>query len=92
MESKEENELFRAILALKTIQECKQFLYDLCTPAEIHEFSTRWLIARLLVKKKPYRKIADETGVSTTTISRVARYLNYGNNGYKILLNRLKKI
>ena len=89
MVSKEENDLFNAILSLKTINECKCFFYDLCTPSEIEEFSTRWLIVRSLSKKKPYRQIATETGVSTTTVGRVARFMKYGNNGYNTILNRL---
>ena len=91
MKSKEENELFKAILALENLEECKEFLYDLCTPSEIEEFSSRWLIARLLLEKKPYRQIANETGFSTTTITRVARFVKYGNNGYKTILDRLIK-
>ena len=91
MKSKEENELFKAILALENLEECKEFLYDLCTPSEIEEFSSRWLIARLLNEKKPYRQIASETGVSTTTVGRVARYVRHGSNGYNVILGRLAK-
>ena len=60
------------------------------SPSEIEEFSSRWLIARLLSTKKSYREIASETGVSTTTIGRVARFIKYGNNGYKMILERTK--
>jgi TrpR-related protein YerC/YecD len=81
--------LFDAILQLKTRKECEQFLYDLCTPAEIEEFSSRWLAARLLMEKKPYRTISEETGISTTTVGRVARFLKYGNNGYLTVLKRM---
>ena len=91
MDSKEEKKLFEAILTLETIEDSKNFFYDLCTPLEIEEFSTRWLIVRLLDKKKPYRQIAAETGVSTTTIGRVARFMKYGNNGYNTILQRLTK-
>ena len=70
-------------------EECKSFFYDLCTPSEIEEFSTRWLIVKLLTKKKPYRQIAHETGVITTTISRVARFMKHGNDGYNSILNKL---
>jgi len=87
----EEKKLFEAILCIENVEECQQFFYDLCTPNEIEEFSSRWLIARLLTKKKPYRQIANETGASTTTISRVARFIKYGNNGYKTILNRIIK-
>ena len=89
MIAKTENELFKAIITIDSIDECKNFFYDLCTPSEIEEFSTRWLIVKLLSKKKPYRQIALETGVSTTTVGRVARYMKYGHDGYNTILNKL---
>ena len=88
--NKDEEKLCEAIVCIKTVEECKKFLHDLCTPSEIEEFSSRWLIARLLSTKKSYREIASETGVSTTTIGRVARFIKYGNNGYKMILERTK--
>ena len=88
MERSEKN-LFEAILLIQDLKECKNFFYDLCTPSEIEEFSRRWLIVNLLSEKKPYRQIASETGVSTTTVGRVARYMKYGNNGYNKILNKL---
>ena len=89
MISKSEKNLFEAILLIQDLTECKNFFYDLCTPSEIEEFSRRWLIVNLLSEKKPYRQIASETGVSTTTVGRVARYMKYGNNGYNKILNKL---
>ena len=89
MITKTENELFRAIITIDSMKECKNFFYDLCTPSEIEEFSTRWLIVRLLSKKLPYRQIASETGVSTTTVGRVARYMKYGYNGYNSVLKKI---
>ena len=89
MISKSEKNLFEAILLIQDLKECKNFFYDLCTPSEIEEFSRRWLIVNLLSEKKPYRQIASETGVSTTTVGRVARYMKYGNNGYNKILNKL---
>ena len=89
MISKSENNLFEAIISIQNIEDCKDFFYDLCTPSEIEEFSRRWLIVNLLSEKKPYRQIASETGVSTTTVGRVARYMKYGNNGYNKNLNKL---
>ena len=89
MIAKTENELFKAIITIDSIDECKNFFYDLCTPSEIEEFSTRWLIVKLLSKKKPYRQIALETGVSTTTVGRVARYMKYGHDGYNTILKKL---
>ena len=69
------------------------FTYDTgfdTTPSELEEFTSRWLIARLLDTKKSYREIASQTGASTTTIGRVARFIKYGNNGYKTILERTK--
>ena len=86
---KTENELFKAIITIDSIDECKNFFYDLCTPSEIEEFSTRWLIVKLLSKKKPYRQIALETWVSTATVGRVARYMKYGHDGYNTILKKL---
>ena len=91
IEKKQERALFEAILELQNIDECRRFFYDLCTLSEMEEFSDRWLIARLLMKKMPYRQISEKTGVSTTTIGRVARFLNNGNDGYMTVLERLKK-
>lgn len=81
--------LCEAFLKLKTKEECRNFLNDLCTPAEMEALAGRWLVAKMLVKDIPYRKIAQDTGVSVTTIGRVARFLTHGNNGYKIILKRL---
>ena len=81
--------LNEAIKNIKSNKDAENFLKDLCTPSEIEEFSTRWLIVRSLSEKKPYRQIATETGVSTTTVGRVARFMKYGNNGYNTILNRL---
>lgn len=89
MQKNEENKLFEAVLKLRTTKECRQFFYDLCTPSEVEEFTARWRVARLLVEKKSYRQIADETGVSTTTVGRVARFIKYGHNGYTTILKRL---
>ena len=88
--NREEKKLFEAILTIENVEECRQFFHDLCTPSELQEFSSRWLVARLLNTDKSYREIANETGVSTTTIGRVARFIKYGNNGYKTILERTK--
>ena len=80
LNNNDEKNLFNAVLNIKTEEECKKFFYDLCTPSEMEE---------LLSKNKPYRQIANETGVSTTTVGRVARFIKYGNNGYITLLKRL---
>ena len=70
-------------------EECKSFFYDLCNPSEIEEFSTRWLIVKLLTKKKLYRQIAHETSVITTRISRVNRFMKHGSDDYHSILNKL---
>lgn len=92
MKNNEENALFKAVLQLQTVEECRRFFHDLCTPAEMEEFTDRWRVARLLSKEMPYRKISEKTGVSTTTVSRVARFLNHGHHGYRTVLERLGQI
>ena len=87
-----EDDLFDAILALKTPDETRNFFYDLCTPAELEGLIDRWRVAQLLIKKTPYRKIAEETNVSTATIVRVARFLNNGFHGYKTIMQRQGKL
>jgi TrpR-related protein YerC/YecD len=81
--------LCRAILALTTESECRQFLADLCTPAELEALIDRWSVVPLLEDGLPYRQIHDMTGVSVTTIGRVARFLSGGNGGYRTVLDRL---
>lgn len=81
--------LYKAILSLKTERECKKFLRDLLTETEIKEFTNRWKVARLLNKKVPYEKIAKQTGMSSTTIARVKKWLTNGMGGYRLMLKRL---
>lgn len=81
--------LCRAILALRTETECRRFLADLCTPAELEALVDRWSVVPLLEDGLPYRQIHDLTGVSVTTIGRVARFLSGGNGGYRAVLDRL---
>jgi len=85
--------LYDAFLQLKTRDECKRFLRDLCTPAEILAFAERWRVAKLLDENKlSYREIHTETGVSVTTIGRVARFLTQeADQGYQLVLHRIKK-
>ncbi len=83
-------ELFRAVLSLKNPEECDHFFSDLCTPAELMAFSDRWLVVKYIAQKMPYREIHEKTGVSTATITRVARALQYGTGGYRLALRRLK--
>jgi len=84
-----EKALCRAILALESETECRQFLDDLCTPAELEALIDRWSVVPLLVEGVPYRRIHELTGVSVTTIGRVARFLSGGNGGYRTVLERL---
>ena len=91
IESSHERELFIAILALRTPDEAHDFFYDLCTPAELEGLVDRWRVAQMLLQKTPYRKIAEDTKVSTATIVRVARFLNNGFGGYKTVMKRLGK-
>ena len=83
------NDLFTAILSLKSVKEAECFFRDLCTVDEIQEMSDRWEIAQLLNDKLSYRDIASKLKTSTTTVSRVAQWLNNGMDGYKLVLNRL---
>lgn len=82
--------LSQAILSLDTREEVKNFLEDLCTPAEIEAMVDRWRVAHLLDKGLSYREISDLTEVSVTTIGRVARFMEMGAGGYRLALDRLK--
>lgn len=84
--------LYRAILTLQTEQECRQFFSDLCTPAELEALVDRWAVVAHLADGLPYRKIHELTGVSVTTIGRVARFLTTGNGGYRTVLKRLNAL
>jgi TrpR-related protein YerC/YecD len=84
-----EKRLCEALLTLKTTEEARRFLVDLCTPAELQAMADRWLVVRMLRKGHAYREIHDETGVSVTTIGRVARFLEQGNGGYALAMERL---
>ena len=81
-------QLVKAFLKLKTEQEVANFLRDLLTPPEIEEFSNRLEIAKLLLTRKSYLKIAKETGTSTTTVTRVAQWLFRGCGGYWKVLHQ----
>ena len=82
---------FEAIRALKTGEECYRFFEDILTVTEIKALSQRLQVAKMLKEKKTYVEIADLTGASTATISRVNRALTYGCDGYNLILDRLKK-
>lgn len=84
-------DLYKAILLLKNEDECKRFFRDLLTEVEIKEFANRWKVARMLDQKISYEKIGKETGMSSTTIARVNKWLTKGKGGYKLMLKRIKK-
>ena len=77
-----EESLCRALLSMRTVAEMRDFLRDLCTPAEVEALVDRWSVVPHLLTATPYREIHELTAVSITTIGRVARYLNQGNGGY----------
>ena len=82
--------LYKAIVTLKTPEECYNFFSDLCTVPEMNAMEQRFEVAQLLDKGLIYNKILEETGASSATISRVNRALNYGENGYKDVISRMK--
>lgn len=83
--------LFRAILTLKDEEECYAFFEDVCTVNELLSFAQRYEVAMMLREGKTYLEIAEKTGASTATISRVNRSLNFGNDGYDMTFKRLKE-
>ncbi len=85
----EQKELFKAILALKTPNEAANFFRDLLTMSEIKEFTNRWQMVRMIYQGKSYDDIAEKLHVSTTTVTRVAYWLNNGLGGYKEISRRL---
>ncbi len=84
-------ELFRALLSLENEEECRLFLEDVCTVKEITDMAQRLKVARLLRDRTSYAQINQTTGVSTATISRVSRCLDYGPGGYELVLRRLEQ-
>ncbi len=84
----EAESLYGAFLTLEKPAEVRQFLLDLCTPSELEAIVDRWWTASLLKDGRSYREISEITGVSVTTIGRVARYMNMGEGGYRLALRR----
>lgn len=84
--------LFEAVLSLKNIDECYSFFEDVCTVNELLSFGQRYEVARMLRSGRTYLEIADKTGASTATISRVNRSLNYGNDAYDMIFERLSSM
>lgn len=85
------DKLFEAILSLKNEDECYLFFEDVCTVNELLSLSQRFEVAKMLRERKTYLEIAEKTGASTATISRVNRSLNYGNDGYEMVFKRMNE-
>ena len=81
-------DLYKAVLSLRNVQEAKNFFRDLLTDVEIKEFAERWKVARMIANGVPYTKIIETTGLSSTTIARVARWVKQGTGGYRLILRR----
>ena len=91
LKNEEVDELFKAILLLENEEECYRFFEDICTINEVRAIAQRLHVAKLLNKKKTYNEVEEVTKASTATISRINKCLNYGAEGYKIVLNRMKE-
>lgn len=87
--TKENKQLLEAVLALKNTDEAGRFLRDLMTPTEIQEFSNRLEAARLLSKNVQYNTIIEDTGLSSTTIARISKWLKGNLGGYRLILSRI---
>ena len=86
------DKLFEYILTLETVEECYKFFEDVCTADEINAIAQRIAVAEMLDKKATYIEIAEKTGASTATISRVNRSLIYGTDGYKLAFERMAEL
>ena len=90
LNTQEVRELYNAISVLKDEEEVSMFLRDLCTLTEIKAMAERLRVAKLVKKGRSYREICKTTGASTATVTRVAHWLNHGEGGYRLLLERIK--
>lgn len=81
--------LYKAILSLESIEECRKFFEDICTIKELQDISQRLQVARMLKEGRSYQEVSRETGASTATISRVNKCLVYGNGGYSAILTKM---
>ncbi|AIF42459.1 MULTISPECIES: YerC/YecD family TrpR-related protein [Virgibacillus] len=89
LRGKQLDQMFDAILSLKDREECYRFFDDMATMSEIHAMSQRLQVAKMLSEGRTYNAIEQETNASTATISRVRRCMNYGSDGYKMVLDRI---
>ena len=87
--SPEMEELFEGILKLETLEECERFFTDICTIKELQALTQRLQVAKQLYEGRNYNEVYQDTGVSSATICRVNKCLNYGDGGYKTVLDRL---
>ena len=90
-QTQEIRDLSEAIASLRSPEEAGRFLRDLCTLSELEAMAHRWQVANLLEEGLPYLEISRRTHASTTTVTRVAHWLRYGENGYRLVLDRLKR-
>ena len=90
LKDEQTDRLFEGILKLKTVEECYNFFEDLCTISEIKAMAQRFLVAVMLDEQRVYTDIEQETGASSATISRVNKSLLYGEDGYRLVLERLR--
>jgi TrpR-related protein YerC/YecD len=86
-----ENELYATIASLRTTDETRRFLRDLCTRSELEAMAHRWEVAKLLDRGLPYLEVAKRAHASTTTVTRVAQWLHNGEGGYRLALKRRKR-
>lgn len=91
LHSQDARELFKAFLSIQNYDECRKFLRDLLTEAELKEFINRWKVARMLEKEIPYEQITKETGMSSTTIARIRKWKETGTGGYQLMLKKMRK-
>lgn len=89
LQTDEFRDFCQAILSLKNEKELSQFLRDVATLREMRDMAERFAVVKMLSQKIPYRQIAEKTGVSTATITRIAHWLHHGTGGYKLVLGRL---
>jgi TrpR-related protein YerC/YecD len=90
-QTSETDDLFEAILSLRTLEEAQRFFRDLCTVQELETLTHRWQAAQLLDQGLPYLEISARTGASTTTVTRVAQWLKRGEGGYRLVLDRRRR-
>jgi len=89
MDNLKTENLLETILGIEDLKEAKAFFRDLLTPSELEEFGNRWQAAQMLNEKVSYNRIVRETGLSTTTIARISKWLKRGRGGYKLMLKRM---